>query len=543
MKPTHHPCVTPVTMKGIALTLALVLFNLGMMPGTANAACTNPAGTTGEVRYNSSSDAFQGCTTNGWAAFNKLNRAPSSSCTFPTATPGEIVYKSAYNAFMGCTLAGWQSFNAPIDPCLPANPEIGAGCLDGTIYVGKTPDANVKMFTTNGPGAGQEWNAGNSANYVDVAGLTNCTSGAQASCNTGRLNTPILAAADSSSAGGFQTHNAATYCQNLVAHGYSDWYLPAINELGLMYTARNSGVLSGTFPTVDSFPTSLYWSSSEYSNVGAMQINFATGNGWPYNASANVDKRWPFIARCVRNELGAVTVSTGLVGYWKFDDGPGSATAADSSGQGNTGTLTNINSTTGWVGGKQGYALEFNGTNSVVNAGSAAVIDNLAAASGCAWAYRTESAVPTLYPGIMDKSSDAGGSNGWNFYLNNHFIMHEGATTSWPAYYNNHGAYKERDGNIPHNGTWQHICFTWNGNTDSTGTELYLNGALLTAPPAYTGDVGGPFNDAANNLGIGGQTSGSSAQSFKGRLDNVRLYNRALSGAEILEIYQSEGGP
>lgn len=284
----------------IIILTGLGLAALGIGPGPANAACTNPAGVTGEILYNSSSDAFQGCTVNGWAAFNKPGRTPLSSCTFPTATPGEIVYKSAYNAFMGCTLAGWQSFNAPIDPCEPANPEVGSSCLDGTIYVGKTPDGNVKMFTTSGPGAAQEWNAGNSANYVDVAGLTNCTTGAQSSCNTGRLNTPVLAAADSSSAGGFQTHNAATYCENLVAHGYSDWYLPAINELGLLYTARNSGVFAGTFPTVDSFPASLYWSSSEYSHVGAMHINFATGNGWPYNATTNVDKRWPFIARCVR---------------------------------------------------------------------------------------------------------------------------------------------------------------------------------------------------------------------------------------------------
>jgi|GEM_PF-6178835 hypothetical protein len=525
----------------LIIVTGLALVMLGFGSGTANAACVNPAGVTGEVLYNSSSDAFQGCTTNGWAAFNKLNRSPSTSCTHPTATPGEIVYKSAYTAFMGCTLAGWQAFNPPADPCAPANPEIGSGCLDGTIYVGKTPDGNVKMFTTSAGGVGQAWNNGNSANYVDVGGLTNCTTGAQASCNTGRLNTPIIAAADASSAGGFQTHNAATYCHNLVEHGYSDWYLPAYHELAMLYTARNEGALAGTFPTVDSFPSSLFWSSSEYSNVGAMQINFATGGGYPYSAGANVDKRWSFKARCVRNELSAVAVASGLIGYWKFDDGPGSATAVDSSGQGNTGTLTSMNTTTAWVGGKQGYALNFDGTDDRVNAGSAAGLDNMAASSGCAWTYRTESGVPTLFPTIMDKSGDANGENGWNFYLNNHFIINEGETTSWPAYYNIHGAYKERDGAIPHNGTWQHVCFTWDGDTGFAGTELYVNGVLLTSL-AYAADVGGPYNDAANSLGIGGQAAGLSSQWFKGRLDNVRLYNRALSGAEVLEIYQSEGG-
>lgn len=526
------------------LIAVLGLGGLGFAPGTAKAACINPVGATGEVLYNSSSDVFQGCTTNGWAAFNKLNRAPSSSCTLPTATPGEIVYKSAYTAFMGCTLAGWQSFNAPINPCAVTTPEIGSSCLDGTIYVGKSPDGTSKMYTTSGPGLGQEWNAGNSANYIDVAGLTNCTTGAEASCNTGRLNTPTLAAADSSSAGGFQAHNAATYCSNLVAHGYSDWYLPAYNELAMIYTARNTGSFAGTFPTVDSFPTSTYWSASEYSNVGAMPINFATGIGYPFNAANNVDKRWPFIARCVRSDLGAVAVASGLVGYWKFDDGPGSSTATDSSGQGNTGTLTNINTTTGWVAGKQGYSLAFNGTNSVVNAGSAAVLDNIGTASACAWTWRNGSpTTETLFPAILDKSSNANGANGWNFYFNNHYVHILGQSNTWFGYYSRLSGYKEQGDTLPHAGTWEHLCATWDGTDGPSGITLYHNGVLVGTTPEMA-DTGGALNDAAASLGIGGQVAAvSTNQSFRGRLDNVRLYNRALTGAEILQIYHADGGP
>ena len=54
--------------------------------------------------------------------------------------------------------------------------------------------------------------------------------------------------------------------------------------------------------------------------------------------------------------------STGLVGWWKFDDGSGT-TARDWSGQGNTGTL--VNSPT-WVVGKIGGALSFNGSNQYI---------------------------------------------------------------------------------------------------------------------------------------------------------------------------------
>src|ERR1019366_5109600 len=56
--------------------------------------------------------------------------------------------------------------------------------------------------------------------------------------------------------------------------------------------------------------------------------------------------------------------TTGLVGWWKLDDGSGTS-AADSSGTGNTGTLTNGPAWT--TGGMNNGALSFNGTNSYVS--------------------------------------------------------------------------------------------------------------------------------------------------------------------------------
>ena len=56
-------------------------------------------------------------------------------------------------------------------------------------------------------------------------------------------------------------------------------------------------------------------------------------------------------------------IVSGLVGWWKFDEGSGTS-AYDSSGSGNTGTLGNSPT---WGGGKIGpYALSFNGANQSV---------------------------------------------------------------------------------------------------------------------------------------------------------------------------------
>ena len=59
-------------------------------------------------------------------------------------------------------------------------------------------------------------------------------------------------------------------------------------------------------------------------------------------------------------EIPSDSLTRGLIGYWAFEEGTGT-TANDASGQGNTGTLTNMDPSTDWVSGKagNGSALDF----------------------------------------------------------------------------------------------------------------------------------------------------------------------------------------
>jgi len=64
---------------------------------------------------------------------------------------------------------------------------------------------------------------------------------------------------------------AASLCKNQVLGGYDDWFLPSIDELGLMYT--NLKVNSR-----GSFASAWYWSSSEYDAGAALLQDFFDGN-------------------------------------------------------------------------------------------------------------------------------------------------------------------------------------------------------------------------------------------------------------------------
>ena len=78
--------------------------------------------------------------------------------------------------------------------------------------------------------------------------------------------------------------------------------------------------------------------------------------------------------------------------------------------------------------------------------------------------------------------------------------------------------------------TWTHVAFSYDGNY----LKLYLNGVL----DAVSKEVSGTINPAGTNLAIGNNLS--KTRGFKGIIDEVRIYNRALNAAEIKRLYESE---
>src|SRR6185312_4650110 len=132
---------------------------------------------------------------------------------------------------------------------------------------------------------------------------------------------------------------------------------PANQTVTVGQSASFSVVASGTAPLT------YQWQNNGTNIAGATNASYTT----PATTSSDNGAVYSVV---VSNSAGSVTsnnvtltVSTppggGLVGYWNLDDGSGT-TAADSSGNGNTGTLRNG---APWTTGTVGGALQLNGSN------------------------------------------------------------------------------------------------------------------------------------------------------------------------------------
>jgi len=195
-----------------------------------------------------------------------------------------------------------------------------------------------------------------------------------------------------------------------------------------------------------------------------------------------------------------------LVAAYAFDEGTGS-TVADASGNGRTGTIVNATWSTA---GKYGDALSFNGTNARVDIPDAAALHLTTGMTLEAWVNL--SAAPHSWQDVIYKGND-------NYYLESSSGPANAPVAGATVGSADVGAFG--NATLPIN-TWSFLSETYDGTT----IRLYVNGAQV-ASLAKSGSLA----TSANPLQIGGDSI--YGQYFQGLIDEVRVYNVALTGAEI----------
>ena len=193
-----------------------------------------------------------------------------------------------------------------------------------------------------------------------------------------------------------------------------------------------------------------------------------------------------------------------LVAAYGFDEGAGSS-LVDRTGNGHTGALSGPT----WTGGRTGGGLSFDGADDLVTVADSAKLDLADKMTLSAWVRPTDStgwrtALMKERPNGLSYALYSAGFTQPSGYVN---IGNDVALTGPSA--------------LPVN-TWSHLTFTYDGAT----IRLYVNGTEVASAPQA-----GSAPASTGALRLGG--NGVWGEHFAGVLDDVRVYNRALSPAEV----------
>ncbi|HSW44938.1 MAG TPA: LamG domain-containing protein, partial [Phycisphaerae bacterium] len=218
-----------------------------------------------------------------------------------------------------------------------------------------------------------------------------------------------------------------------------------------------------------------------------------------------------------------VMLGTGLVGHWRLNDCAADTDVVDSSGNGchfaaarHTAQISTP--------GKIGQCLAFNGSSdSLIRAPSSA----FATLTGSVCAWIKPSSVSGSY--AIFASCDEGSTT--RFF---HFGQH----TSYLVYQAANGGTTDniRTDAVLTAGVWHHVVLTGDGTT----IRCYVNGVEKPFTYAYSGSNAGRWIggvDSRDNVTVGVLKRTASERWFPGLIDDVRVYNRALSVNEILALY------
>ena len=302
-------------------------------------------------------------------------------------------------------------------------------------------------------------------------------------------------------------------------------YHPTPRERHRNLSAISSGAPVGSFPVDPTNQTS-----------SGLMYTYNT-NGTQFEVTANLESQkykvqfaanpqtsyFPELITGGNPKMSALYNPTGLVGYWNMDEGAGTTTY-DSSGNGNSGNWNGTASGgngTYYSGGKVGsYAGYFNASNDYVLAGKNNVPVGSSPRSVFAWINLPSSATTGFYTISLYGQESTVDDGVWLFVLLGQNLYFAGGN----------GNNFESPLTITPN-TWHFVGYTYGGGTSvtlyqdnqppQTGTISQLNTIIPSGSSTFVGW------DGINAY-------------FSGSIDDVRMYNRALSAAEVQALYSAE---
>jgi hypothetical protein len=235
------------------------------------------------------------------------------------------------------------------------------------------------------------------------------------------------------------------------------------------------------------------------------------------------------------------TLTDGLVGWWRMDESSansctgGSNDSCDSSGnQLDAAWQNNTTYTTG----KYGNGVTLDGTDdylSVSDPGTNSALDFGTNGSITISAWIKPTSLPTSgnFASILTKGQTTGTTD-FNYVAQYYstgsleFCVGESADSTWGCSNTNETPVTA--------GVWQHVVYTFTFGQGSS-MKFYYNGQELTLNESGLGGISPDVSNEALWIGADDYDGGSPDEEVNGTLDDVRIYNRALSPREVEQLY------
>jgi hypothetical protein len=241
--------------------------------------------------------------------------------------------------------------------------------------------------------------------------------------------------------------------------------------------------------------------------LALMAVGLAATGQWDWTDKGAMFRCLPVVAGG-----GGNVVTNGLLAFWKLDESSGAA-ASDSSGNGNTGTL--VNGPT-WTSGQFGNCLEFaSGSNQMMTAGDIG-LSSLGAASLSCWFRR-------------DTISSSVGADPNTSGLRFGFLAYSDGTLYGVFANGVYGSCSMNDA------AWHHLAVVFDGSLTGFANrcKVYLDGVQQILTPE--GVAPATLDAGITSYALGRNIANTLYSD--GKIDSVRIYNRALTGDEVATLF------
>jgi hypothetical protein len=299
------------------------------------------------------------------------------------------------------------------------------------------------------------------------------------------------------------------------------------NSLVLYVDGAQVGTITTNVPAAQAYTG--YW------KIGGDTLNGVLGGPTDWNITASLDEAAIYYSILsptqVLNHYNTgkfgkfnsypknTVLADNPVGYWRLGETSGT-TANDLSGNNNNGTYTGgyTLAQTGALPGDTDSSVLFNGSSGSVGVPDSNNYNFTTGMSAEGWFYANSW---NTYGSIIDRRNPSNGNGGFDFEP-----MDTSGNLSWRV--NINGAWYANNTTGWSTGQWYHVVLTYTGSAIQT----YRNGVLLGSSA-----VSGTLTSAAGLTTHIGKNSGPIF--FNGKLDEVALYNYALSPTQVFNHYNS----